>query len=114
MKLCVGLGKHQGYRRLKGGIIALGLAILILGLGLVQVAQADANQPEGTTASDLSNIPNLEQMDSDKYEQFFGDMPKDQKPLFNPDNGKSQVIKDKNSTSNQEITPADLKADQTE
>ncbi|NJO80964.1 MAG: hypothetical protein HC827_22325 [Cyanobacteria bacterium RM1_2_2] len=108
------LSKRQWYRRLKISMIAFGLAILMLSLSPVQVAHADAKQPKGTTASDLSDIPNLEQMDHDKFEKYVGDVPEDRKPLFNPDNGKSQLIKDKNPLSDEVITPADLKEGQTD
>lgn len=108
----VGLSLFRWYRRLKVGILAFGLAILMLGLIGVPLAQADSDRPtKGATASDLSDIPNLEQMDYDKFEQYVGDVPDDHKPLFNPDNGKSQLIKDKNPLSDESITPADLQED---
>lgn len=105
----VGLSIRYWYRRLKVGFLALGLAILMLGLINVPIAQADANSAsKAATASDLSDIPNLEQMDDDKFEKYVGDVPDDHKPLFNPDNGKSSLIKDKKPFSDEAITPADL------
>jgi hypothetical protein len=73
-------------------------------------ANQNTNHSEvpGTTASDLSDIPNLEQMDYDTFEEHIGDVPSDHKPLFNPDNPKVQ-IKDKTPGSDKTITTADLK-----
>lgn len=92
-------------------LVALGFALWIVVLSPVEaLAQPNEHQPvQDTTASDLSDIPNLEQMDYDKFEEYFGDVPNDRKPLFNPDNGKSQTIEDKDPDSKKFITPADLK-----
>jgi hypothetical protein len=115
MKLLqVRLDQRHWHRRLKVGIIALSLAILMLGISPIRVAQADSDRTtKGATSSDLSDIPNLEQMDSDKFEQYFGDVPNDHKPLFNPDNGKSNLIEDKNPFNDEAITPSDLKEGET-
>lgn len=112
--LQVGLSKLQWYRQLKVAMIAFSLAILMLGLSPFSIAQADSERPsKGATASDLSDIPNLEQMDYDKFEKYVGDVPGDHKPLFNPDNGKSELIEDKNPFSDEAIAPADLEEGKT-
>lgn len=112
--LQVGLKKVPGHRRLVLGLIALGLAIWMMVLSPIDaVAQPAPDQPKGATSSDLSDIPNLEQMDYDKFEKYVGDVPGDRKPLFNPDNGKAQTIEDKDPRSEKVITPADLQ-DQTD
>lgn len=103
-----------GLRKLTLGIVTLGLVLLMVVLSPIDAAaQPASNQPKGTTASDLSDIPNLEQMDYDKFEKYVGDVPGDRKPLFNPDNGKAQTIEDKDPRSEKVITPADLQ-DQTD
>ncbi|XQQ06715.1 MAG: hypothetical protein EDM05_57570 [Leptolyngbya sp. IPPAS B-1204] len=60
-----------------------------------------------STSSDLSDIPNLDQMDYDVFEEHIGDIPNDRKPLFNTDNPKLQ-IKDKTPGSDKTITTEDL------
>jgi hypothetical protein len=71
-----------------------------------QTKQNQANVQD-STSSDLSDIPNLEQMDHGKLERYFGDLPNGKKPLFNPDNGKNQQLQDPES--DQTIRIKDLK-----
>lgn len=61
-----------------------------------------------TTSSDLSNIPNLEQMNPDTFEEYFGNQPGNRKPLFNPDDGKNVQVKDKTPGSNAKVKPEDM------
>jgi hypothetical protein len=104
-----GLRRVPSYRRLMLGVVALGLALwIVLVSPGAAFARPNAEPPQNTTDSDLSDIPNLEQMDYDKFEKYIGDVPADRKPLLNPDNAKSQTIKAKDPRSKTVITPADL------
>ncbi|MBW4467963.1 MAG: hypothetical protein KME07_21265 [Pegethrix bostrychoides GSE-TBD4-15B] len=95
-------------------IHVLALALLALSLWLPQPAFADTpdrnanGEPiETATDSDLSDIPNLEKMDYETFQEYFGDVPGDHVPLLNPDNLKVQ-IKDKTPGSDKVITTEDL------
>lgn len=98
-------------------LLVIVLVMLSLVLSPANAAQATSDRPStenkqvrDTTSSDLSDIPNLEQMDYGTFEEHVGGMPSDRKPLFNPDNPKVQ-IKDKTPGSNRTITTEDLKED---
>lgn len=74
------------------------------------LAETTREHPVKNTAGDLSDIPNLEQMDYDKFEEYFGDVPSDRKPLFNPDSPRAN-IENKSTKTGKTITPKDLKED---
>lgn len=76
----------------------------------IQQPQKNRTTTKDSTSSDLSDIPNLGQMDYDTFEEHIGDIPNDRKPLFNTDNPKLQ-IKDKTPGSDKTITTEDLKDD---
>lgn len=73
------------------------------------VEHQESRDPASGPAVDLSDIPNLEQMDYGTLEKHVGDVPDDHAPLFNPDNGKNVQIKDKTSDSDRTITTEDFK-----
>ncbi|MCU0524387.1 MAG: hypothetical protein MUF72_06135 [Elainella sp. Prado103] len=75
----------------------------------VDIGSSDRVAPSSVrdTATDLSDIPNLEQMDYNKFEEYFGDVPSDHKPLFNPDSPRAN-IENKSTKTGQVITPKDL------
>jgi hypothetical protein len=67
----------------------------------------DNQTTKDSTSSDLSDIPNLGQMDYNTFQEHIGDVPNDRKPLFNTDNPKLQ-IKDKTPGSDKTITTEEL------
>jgi hypothetical protein len=77
----------------------------------LDIQQPKNNQTiKDSTSSDLSDIPNLGQMDYGTFQEHIGDVPNDRKPLFNTDNPKLQV-KDKTPGSDKTITTEDIKED---
>ena len=103
---------------MKTRLLSFWLLAFLVSLCLSLPASADAGEPtdsrnangekiEAATDSDLSDIPNLEKMDYDRFQEYFGDVPGDHVPLLNPDNAKLQ-IKAKTPGGERMITTKDL------
>jgi hypothetical protein len=98
-------------RLLLTGFVALIFTIANSPIAAPAFAASDQTSGQATvkdsTSSDLSDIPNLEQMNHDSLERYFGDTPAHKKPLFNPDNGKNEHLQDPDS--NKTVRIKDLK-----
>lgn len=112
--------KTQFYRWFAVAMVSMALTV-VLTLAAIYPATAASGvasrsgehsaNVKDATSSDLKDIPNLEQMDYDTFEHYFGDVPGDHKPLFNPNTKAEVKVKDKTPGSDRTITTDDLKED---
>jgi hypothetical protein len=74
----------------------------------VETVENAVGEPiQQATDSDLSDIPNLERVDYERFRETFGEVPGEHVPLINPNNEKVKV-KQKNSSSGRMTTTGDL------